>query len=822
MNVFDLVAKISLDDSDYKSKLGNAVGFAGRTAEGVGKALVAGVTAGATATGILVGNSVKQYAEYEQLIGGVETLFKDNYKSVVENSKKANKAAGLSANQYMNTVTSFSASLLQSLGGNTKKAAAYADKAVVDMSDNANKMGTSMESIQNAYQGFAKQNYTMLDNLKLGYGGTKTEMERLIKDAENLDDSFKASRDNNGDLTMSYADIVDAIHIVQDEMGITGTTAKEADETISGSLNTMKSSWQNLVTALSDPNADLSSYISDFVDSAKTFASNLIPVVEEAIEGVGELVSELLPPIIQEIPTFINEILPDLLDKGGEMLSTIIQGLTDNADEISEGILDLAETLVDTITDNAPTFFELAFKLVTSFFDNLSKKLPTLIPKLTDSILSILKTIVKNLPDLLESITDVVNSLIEGIIDSLPTIIEAMPELIDGILKVILESIPTILESMVEISSAIAEMLPELITTIFETVPDLLENVVDLVADPDLWSGVISAVLKLILLSFEMPIELIAGLLSSLSDSITEAILGEEGVKIQKIGKAFVSKAWEGTMTQLKNDLDSEDFFGTVWSKTSWGFEHFFLPGWQGAWDKFNSVFDGWWSQIKINWNNFWSGVSNVWSFVKGWFDGVNTNINNWLSGIVTNWWDQIKTNWNNFTSWISGIWTRIYNWFNNLGENMRSFGKNIITGLWNGIVEKWNKFWEDVSSLFSDGLVGGIKNILGINSPSKVFAEFGRFSMLGLAKGLTDNADLPLEAMGELADEFSDIPLNADMITTATASGSDSKSYVKEMVNNFNFDNVTINSDDDIESLADKLSEALSGNILSAGMAWG
>lgn len=821
MNVFDLVAKISLDDSDYKSKLGSAVGFAGKTALGVGKALVAGVTAGATATGILVGNSVKQYAEYEQLVGGVETLFKDNYKSVVENSKKANKAAGLSANQYMNTVTSFSASLLQSLGGNTKKAAAYADKAVRDMSDNSNKMGTSMEAIQNAYQGFAKQNYTMLDNLKLGYGGTKTEMERLIKDAEELDDSFKASRDSNGDLTMSYADIVDAIHIVQDEMGITGTTAKEADETISGSLNTMKSSWQNLVTALSDPNADLSSYISDFVDSAKTFASNLIPVVEEAIEGVGKLVSELLPPIIQEIPTFINEILPDLLDKGSEMLSTIIQGLTDNADEISEGVLDLAETLVDTITDNAPSFFELAFKLVTTFFDNLSEKLPTLIPKLTDSILSILKTIVKNLPDLLDSIVDVVNSLIEGIIESLPTIIEAMPDLIDGILEVILQSIPTILESIVEVSSAITEMLPELITTIFETVPDLLENVVDLVADPDLWGGVISAVLKLILLSFEMPIELIVGLLSSLSDSITEAILGEEGVKIQKIGKALVSKAWEGTIAQMKSDLESDNFFGMVWEKTKWGFENFFLPGWNAAWDKFNNVWDsvkGWFDNTNGSLQEWFSGIG---TSISKWFSGVWTSVSDWFSGITNSVPEWISGIWKSVSDWFSSIWDSISDWFSGLGEDFKTWGQNLITGLWNGIVEKWNNFWSDITDLF-DGFIGGIKDMLGIASPSKVFAEFGRFSMMGLAKGLTDNSDLPLEAMDKIASEFSDVPLNADMITTSSSSENNSNLLAREIVNHFNFDNVTINSDDDIESFADKLSEALSSNILSAGMAWG
>lgn len=197
--------------------------------------------------------AIAGYADYEQLVGGVETLFKDS-SGVVENyANNAYKTAGLSANQYMETVTSFSASLLQSLNGDTAKSAQVADKAITDMSDNANKMGTSMESIQNAYQGFAKQNYTMLDNLKLGYGGTKSEMERLIADANKL----AKEQGKAGDMTInSYADIVEAIHLVQDSMGITGTTAKEASTTIQGSVNSMKSAWDNLLVGVADDNAD--------------------------------------------------------------------------------------------------------------------------------------------------------------------------------------------------------------------------------------------------------------------------------------------------------------------------------------------------------------------------------------------------------------------------------------------------------------------------------------------------------------------------------------------------------------------------------------
>ena len=243
----------------------------------------------------LTKSAIENYKEYEQLVGGVETLFGAGGQSLEEyaesvgktveeaqadynnlisaqnevlaNAENAYKTSGLSMNEYMETVTSFSASLIQSLGGDTQAAAEYADKAIVDMSDNANKMGTDISSIQTAYQGFAKQNYTMLDNLKLGYGGTKTEMERLILDAEKLDTSFKASRDSNGDLTMSFSDIVDAIHIVQDDLGITGTTAKEASTTIEGSVNSMKSAWSNLVTGLARDDADIGQLVDNLVTS---------------------------------------------------------------------------------------------------------------------------------------------------------------------------------------------------------------------------------------------------------------------------------------------------------------------------------------------------------------------------------------------------------------------------------------------------------------------------------------------------------------------------------------------------------------------------
>ena len=305
MNLFELFVKIGVDDqasdkiSDLSSKLSNGL----KTAAKIGAAAV-----GVAATGIaaLTKSAVENYAEYEQLVGGVETLFKDSAGVVQEYAANAYKTAGLSANEYMETVTSFSASLLQSLGEDTELTAEYADRAVTDMSDNANKMGTSMEMIQNAYQGFAKQNYTMLDNLKLGYGGTKTEMERLISDASQMTDIQNKLNVSVNEGDLSFSNIVNAISVMQDSLGIAGTTATEASTTIEGSANAMKASWQNLVTGMGSDNANLDELITQFVNSATTFASNLTPVIEQSLLGVSQLIEGLLPVIQEMIPSFIT------------------------------------------------------------------------------------------------------------------------------------------------------------------------------------------------------------------------------------------------------------------------------------------------------------------------------------------------------------------------------------------------------------------------------------------------------------------------------------------------------------------------------------
>ena len=304
---------LSEEGEKSSSKLKGAMSKVGTATKKVmaasAKVVAAGVGIAAAGITAIVKSAVQNYAEYEQLIGGVETMFKKNADIVQKYASEAYKTAGISANQYMTQVTSFSASLLQSLGGDTKKAADYANTAVLDMSDNANKFGTDIQSIQDAYQGFAKQNYTMLDNLKLGYGGTKSEMERLIADANKV----KKANGEMADLSIdSFADVVEAIHTMQEEMGITGTTAKEASETISGSLMMTKAAWSNLLTGIADDNADFQQLIDNFVESASIAFENILPRITTALQGVAKLIDAIFPVIMKKIPEIINSVLPSL------------------------------------------------------------------------------------------------------------------------------------------------------------------------------------------------------------------------------------------------------------------------------------------------------------------------------------------------------------------------------------------------------------------------------------------------------------------------------------------------------------------------------
>ena len=461
-----VVIKIKGDDSPFQKVLGK-IGSAVNTAVKASAAAVGAASAGVAALGTACINA---YADYEQLAGGVETLFKDSADTIQTYADNAYKTAGLSANEYMETVTSFSASLLQSLDGDTEKAAAAADLAITDMADNANKMGTAMESIQDAYQGFAKQNYTMLDNLKLGYGGTKEEMQRLLADAEKLSGV-------KYDLS-SYADVVEAIHVIQTEMGITGTTAKEASTTIQGSVASMKAAWANLMVGMADDTQNFDMLLSNFIESIGTVADNLLPRIGVVIEGMGKLVAGLAPEIASALPTLTNELLPNLVELGVQSISALVQGIQENGDSLAAGALSIVGTLAEGIAELLPMVADTAASLVVSLADGLTESLPNIIPIAIETISTLVENLTENANTVIDAGIQIILALGEGLIAALPQLIETVPQIVINIANVINDNAPKLVDTALYLITRLAVGLVQAIPTLVVNIPKIIEAIV--------------------------------------------------------------------------------------------------------------------------------------------------------------------------------------------------------------------------------------------------------------------------------------------------------------------------------------------------------
>lgn len=489
LNLFDLYAKITLDDSEYQKGIDDAgkktSSFADKLKTGLAAAAKVGVAAiGAAAAGIaaLTKASVENYAEYEQLVGGVDTLFKQASDTVQQYAANAYKTAGMSANEYMNTVTSFSASLIQSLGGDTEKAAVVADQAITDMSDNANKMGTSIDMIQNAYQGFAKQNFTMLDNLKLGYGGTKEEMERLLKDAQKISGiKYDIS---------SFADITEAIHVMQEEMGIAGTTAAEASETIEGSINSMKSAWSNLVTGLADENSDLDKLINNFVDSTATAAKNIIPRVEQTLIGVGTLISKLAPVIGEAVPRLVTNVLPSLLSAGVKLVSGIVEGIASSLPQVLEAGTSLLSQLTTGIENGLPDMMSRLPQIIDDFLNFITENLPSILEKGVEMLNSLVNGIINSIPELVGQLPKIIKSFTTFISQNLPTIIQSGINILLNLIKGIMQAIPQLVASLPELINAIVNGLASLYLDLMRAGGQIVQGIIDGIAAA--WNGLVS------------------------------------------------------------------------------------------------------------------------------------------------------------------------------------------------------------------------------------------------------------------------------------------------------------------------------------------
>lgn len=673
MDLFKLLGTIAIDDANAKkalqdvsnegrkteSKLGKVFKGVGNGAMVAGKAIGAGMAAGAVAVAGLVTKSVQSFAQYEQLVGGVETLFKDSAKKVQEYAANAYKTAGLSANAYMETVTSFSASLLQSLGGDTAKAADTADRAVRDMSDNANKMGTDMTMIQNAYQGFAKQNYTMLDNLKLGYGGTKTEMERLVSDAAKLTDVQKKLGITVDEGSMSFANIVNAISVMQSEMGIAGTTAAEAAGTITGSLSSVKAAWQNLLTAMSTDDLDFDTYVNNFVESATAAVENLMPRIEVALGGVVKLIDKLAPVIINKLPSLFESLVPAIINGATGIVNSLVGVLP--------GLLGvLTSTIIPALLDSFTTIFNTLIVQIPVILEQVLASINGLIPQLVRSLVGVIVTLVNEIPRILEVLVTYVPQAIQLLVDSL---LENLPILISGLvsmLEALIQQLPTIANILLNMAVSIVSMLVEQLPVILPLLLSAVINLITLLIDqlPVILPMVVSACLMIIsMLQEQLPV-LIPMLIDAVI-SIIYLLIEQLPVIIPMVIEAAITvtmavvQALPDILKALTDALPKA--LKAVWDAIVMVFKN--LPQWFGQ--LFGGAVDiivGLWSALIGFFKGIWDAICKVFSPVKEWFSGI-------FKGA---------------SDGIQSAWSGIKNFFSNISKG--------ITDAFSGIKEKLTK----------------------------------------------------------------------------------------------------------------------------------
>nr|DAZ67093.1 MAG TPA: tail tape measure protein [Caudoviricetes sp.] len=487
--------------------------------------------------------AIEAYSQNEQLVGGVQTLFKDSAGIVQDYANNAYKAAGMSANEYMNTVTGFSASLIQSLGGDTKAAAELGNTAVQDMSDNANKMGTDIESIQQTYQSLARGNYAMLDNLKLGYGGTKSEMERLMADAEKLTGEHYTIGD--------FGDTVKAIHAVQTQMGITGTTAKEASTTIEGSMNAMKASWQNLLAGMSDSGANMDGLINNLVDSVNTFASNIMPRIAPLINGMVQSAVQLLPQAVNMITTQLLPLITAQVPNIVNGLSQVVQAIVAALPQIMSALTAALPQIVQAILTLLPQLLDAGMQMLTMLIQGFAQALPQLITMLPTIVRQIVDVILQNLPLILQAGMELLMGLAQGLIQALPELIQMLPGIVMQITDTLLDNLPLLITAGIQILLALIGGITQAIPQLIAMQPQIVMQIV----------STLSAHLpEIISTGLQMMVQLAAGIVRGIGNVVSGArnvvrnivsALREAPGQVISIGRNIVTGVWEGISNSI-------------------------------------------------------------------------------------------------------------------------------------------------------------------------------------------------------------------------------------------------------------------------------
>lgn len=684
----------------------------------------------------------------EQNVGGVETLFGDTADAVIAAADRAYQTAGMSANDYMSTVTSFSASLLQSLGGNTEEAAKVADMAIIDMADNANKMGTSMDMIQNAYQGFAKQNYTMLDNLKLGYGGTKTEMERLLADAQKL---TGVKYDIN-----SLNDVYQAIHVIQEEMGVTGTTAKEASETLEGSMAAAKAAWDNFMNGSGD--AD------QLADAFATAADNIVKNLAEIIPRFAETLPALAGAIVSHIPGLAAAIVPAVLSAGQSILEQARDAVT--AFDFVAAAEDVVQKITDFISgDGLGSFLGCLVDIFTGVVNGIGSILPVLLPALVELIAYTVTTLIDQLPALLECALQLIIGLADGLLAALPVLVAALPEIINSVVRFLVAAAPQILQAGVTLLLALIEAIPIIVPQIVAALPQIITAIINgliaagpqvLASAQEVWGQITAAVPQLIAdIGAAVP-EIINGLVNGLAagaSAVWDAacqmgsnILG--GIKsFLGINSPSTVMAEQGSyiIQGLLNGLEtmpdavSQLFQSTLDSITTWGSD---MVARIGEWGANMATTAGTAMNTMVQTVIQW--VQQLPEQVWVWLVNTANKLNQWTIQLVQK-----------GQAAATGLVNAVLDGVRTLPSLMVSVGSDIVQGLWNGISAGWSWLTNKVAEL-AQSLLQAAKNALDIGSPSREFRdEVGRWIMPGISEGIDKSMPETLQNLKARAGEL-------------------------------------------------------------------
>lgn len=700
-----------IDESGFNSGISKL----GSVASG-GLKVIAGSVAGvAAAFGAVSKMSLDSVASLEQNIGGVETLFKDSAQTVIDNANNAYKTAGVSANKYMETVTSFSASLLQGLGNNTAEATKIADMAMVDMSDNANKFGSNMTDIQNAYQGFAKQNYTMLDNLKLGYGGTQAEMIRLINDSGILNEKIE-NLDN-----VSFDQIIQAIHKIQENMGIAGTTSAEALTTIEGSVQSAKAAFDNFLNGSSSPQE-----LADAVKAAaENITNNLMQIVPrlakelpevgnllmdslsqslnsgklgEMMQIGGQVISNITTGIIQALPGIvtasaqiissfaqnISTSIPQLLSSGIQIIQAIVSGMMQILPSVGLLATQLITTLYEQLTTQGPSLLQQGYELLSNLIDGFVQAIPEALPKVLDFIQGIGEKLAEAAPVMIQKGFELLQKLVEGIVSAIPILIERVPEIISTFANIINDNFPTILMKG-------AELLGQLALGLIQAIPTLIANI------PQIIAAIVDA-----LMAFQW-LNLGKSIIKFLGDGITSMV-------------GFVKTAGTNILNGIKGSIQN-------------------LPSTLANIGK--------------------SAIHNLGSTISGMVSYVKTAALKIASGIET------------------AILT--------LPGKMASIGSNIVQGLWNGISDMTGWIIDKIGG-FASSVVSSIKDFFGIHSPSRVMRDqVGKYLAMGVGTGYEKY--MPYKEMKKVSGKVvSQLSASVSGVTLSVPESAGSQTYQKSV----------------------------------------